>query len=111
MSEAELQKACIALLDRSGLVHWRIPLGQGGMVGRKTGSRGASSILGFPDLCGITASGLFWAVELKTDKGKLRDAQALWLAKLERSGALVRVVRNIGEMAALISYLTSEDFI
>ena len=105
MSEAELQKACIALLDRSGLVHWRIPLGQAGMVGRKTGSRGASSILGFPDLCGITVEGVFWAVELKAEKGKLRPAQVEWLKKLESSGAIVRVVRSIGEFAAFVSTL------
>jgi len=111
MSEAELQKACIALLDRSGLVHWRIPLGQAGMVGRKTGSRGANSILGFPDLCGITGNGLFWAVELKTDKGKLRPAQEVWIQRLADSGALVRVIRSIGEMAAFTAYLTSEDFV
>jgi hypothetical protein len=111
MTEAELQKACIAMLNESGLVHWRIPLGQGGMVGRKTGSRGASSILGFPDLCGVTKSGLFWACELKTDKGKLRPAQEVWIQRLAHSGALVRVIRNIGEMAALVSYLTREDFV
>ena len=110
MTEAELQKACVAMLDQSGLVHWRIPLGQAGMVGRKTGSRGASSILGFPDLCGITSSGLFWAVELKTDKGKLRPAQVVWIERLAQSGALVRVVRSIGEFAAFVSYLKSPDF-
>jgi hypothetical protein len=102
MTEAELQKACIAMLDQSGLVHWRIPLGQAGMVGRKTGSRGASSILGFPDLCGITPYGQFWAVELKTDKGRLRPSQKVWIQKLEASGALVRVVRSVGEMGAFI---------
>lgn len=107
MTEAELQKACIALLDASGLVHLRIPLGQAGMVGRKTGSRGASSILGFPDLCGITPSGLFWAVELKTDKGKLRPAQVVWIEKLANSGALVRVIRSIGEMASFVALIKS----
>lgn len=111
MTESELQKACIAMLDQSGLVHWRIPLGQAGMVGRKTGSRGASSILGFPDLCGITQEGQFWAVELKTDKGKLRPAQEVWIQRLADSGALVRVVRSVGEMAALVAYLTSGDFV
>jgi hypothetical protein len=105
MSEAELQKACIALLDRSGLVHWRIPLGQGGMVGRKTGSRGASSILGFPDLCGITSDGHFWCVELKTESGKIRPAQAVWIQRLKDSGATVRVVRSLGEMVAFIECL------
>lgn len=105
MTEAELQKACVALLDASGLVHWRIPLGQAGMVGRKTGSRGASSILGFPDLCGITPDGVFWAVELKTDKGKLRPAQEVWIERLANSGALVRVVRSIGEMASFVALI------
>lgn len=77
------------------------------MVGRKTGSRGASSILGFPDLCGITPSGLFWAVELKTDKGKLRPAQVVWIEKLANSGALVRVIRSIGEMASFVALIKS----
>jgi hypothetical protein len=102
MTEAELQKACIALLNASGLVHWRIPLGQSGMHGKASGK---SSCIGFPDLCGITSEGLFWAVELKTDKGKLRPAQVVWIERLANSGALVRVVRNIGEMAAFVSLI------
>lgn len=107
MTEAELQKACIALLNASGLVHWRIPLGQAGMVGRKTGSRGASSILGFPDLCGVTSYGHFWCVELKTESGKLRPAQDKWIQKLKGSGATVRVIRSLGEMVAFIECLQS----
>jgi hypothetical protein len=98
MTEAELQKACIELLNRSQLCHWRIPLGEK----RPRGSMGSSSVVGFPDLCGITKSGRFWAVELKTDKGKLRSSQEIWIRKLLDSGAVVRVIRSVGEMAAFI---------
>lgn len=102
MTEAELQKACIALLNASGLVHWRIPLGQSGMHGKASGK---SSCIGFPDLCGITPEGQFWAVEIKTDKGKLRPAQEVWIERLANSGALVRVVRSIGEMASFVALI------
>ena len=102
MTESELQKACIAMLNDSGLVHWRIPLGQSGMHGKASGK---SSCIGFPDLCGITATGLFWAVELKTNAGRLRPAQVVWLDRLADSGALVRVVRSIGEMAAFVALI------
>lgn len=107
MTEAELQKACIALLNASGLVHWRIPLGQSGMHGKASGK---SSCIGFPDLCGLTKDGRFWAVELKTNAGRLRPAQVVWLDRLADSGALVRVIRSIGEFAAFVSYLKSPDF-
>jgi hypothetical protein len=102
MTEAELQKACIAILNDSGLVHWRIPLGQSGMHGKASGK---SSCIGFPDLCGITATGLFWAVELKTTQGRLRPAQVVWLDRLADSGAVVRVIRSVGEFAAFVTNL------
>lgn len=61
-----------------------------------------SPIRGFPDLAGVRSDGVFWACELKSDKGKLSEDQKDWIAKLSNAGAITRVVRTPEEMEAFI---------
>lgn len=70
-------------------------------IGRKIIFK-ASPIKGFPDLAGVRCDGVFWACELKSDKGKLSEDQNDWIAKLSAAGAITRVVRTPEEMEAFI---------
>ena len=72
-SEAELQGAVIDLAER---LRW--------LVYHTHDSR--HSAKGFPDLCLARGERLVFA-ELKTENGKLSDAQREWLQALEIAGA------------------------
>jgi hypothetical protein len=103
MKESELLSFAHTCLKQSGLVFWRVPNGAvmhsiGGRVIRK-----CSPIKGFPDLAGVFPSGRFWAVELKTDKGRLSPEQTEWITKLNMSGAMALVLRSKDEIREFVA--------
>lgn len=49
---------------------------------------------GFSDLFGVTPDGRFFALEVKTDTGRVSDQQAKFLAAIERTGGLSGVARS-----------------
>lgn len=51
-------------------------------------------ISGIPDIIGCM-DGLFFAMELKTEKGKVAPIQKYVMKKMEASGAKVRVIRSV----------------
>lgn len=57
--------------------------------------------VGSPDLVGAVA-GTWFAVELKSEGGRVSDTQRIWHDAAAKRGALVDVVRSEGEMAAAI---------
>ena len=105
MKESELLTFSLNALKLSGLVHWRMPVGAvmhniGGRTIRKS-----SPIAGFPDIAGITQDGMFFAIELKSEKGKVAPHQQAWIDKLNSSMAVARVVRTPQELLTLIQEL------
>lgn len=99
MKESELLSFAITCLKQSGLVWWRVangPIKHGG-INKK------SPIKGFPDLAGVMPNGKFFAIELKTDKGKLSPEQTDWITKLNMSGAMAIVLRSKDEIREFIS--------
>ncbi len=97
--EADLQRAIIAWLRRSGIEYWRMPLGpvlHGG--GRKWGE---NPLKGFPDVAGLLQReqpGRFWAIEIKSDTGRVSQEQAAWILRLKYGGAAVTVVKSLAEV-------------
>jgi len=94
MKESELLSYAHTCLKQSGLVFWRVPNGPvfhsiGGRVIRK-----CSPVKGFPDLAGVFPSGKFWAIELKTDKGRLSPEQKDWIKYLEEVGYCAKVCKG-----------------
>lgn len=79
VSEAALQKAVIQFAETVG---WRVAHHHDSRrqvaPGRFVGDRQAS---GFPDLV-LCRSGRLWFAELKSEKGRLTNAQEGWLAAL-----------------------------
>jgi hypothetical protein len=103
MKESDLLSYALSCLKQSGLVYWRVPNGPvmhsiGGRMIRK-----CSPIKGFPDIAGVFPSGKFFAIELKTDKGRLSTEQTEWITKLNMSGAMAIVLRSKGEISEFIA--------
>lgn len=102
MKESDLLSYALSCLKQSGLVYWRVPNGPvmhsiGGKMIRK-----CSPIKGFPDIAGVFPSGKFFAIELKTDKGRLSTEQTEWITKLNMSGAMAIVLRSKEEISEFI---------
>ncbi len=53
---------------------------------------------GGADLIGVLRTGRFWAVELKTDKGRLSDAQKAWHARVRVMSGYVATARTVEEV-------------
>ena len=65
--------------------------------------RKCSPIKGFPDIAGVLPSGKFFAIELKTDKGRLSAEQVDWITKLNLSGAIAVVLRSKDEIMEFVA--------
>lgn len=60
-----------------------------------------SPVVGFPDIAGVI-SGRFFAMEVKTAKGRLSDFQAAWLEKITAAKGRAAVVRSLAEAEEFI---------
>lgn len=108
MKEAELAKYTKVALEKSGLVHWRV---SNGPVLHKIGPRTImkkSQIAGFPDWAGITFYGVFWALELKTAKGRIAPHQQHWIDKINATGGVAEVARSFEEIDDFIAKMVME---
>jgi hypothetical protein len=65
--------------------------------------RKCSPIKGFPDLAGVLPNGKFFAVELKSEKGRLSPEQIEWITKLNYSGAIAVVLRSKDEIREFVA--------
>jgi hypothetical protein len=103
MKESELLSFALTCLKQSGLVYWRVPNGpvmhsiNGKMI------RKCSPIKGFPDIAGVLPSGKFFAIELKTDKGRLSPEQVEWITKLNHTGGIAIVLRSKDEIREFVA--------
>ena len=87
-SEADFQRA---VTDALGLLGWRYCHQRPARTSR--GWRTAiSGDAGCPDLTCVRGDKILW-LELKTEKGRLTQEQAKWLAALGSAGGSVHVVR------------------
>jgi hypothetical protein len=102
MKESDLLSYALTTLKRHDVVAWRVPNGpvmhsvNGNMIRKK------SPIKGFPDIAGVMPNGRFFAIELKTDKGRLSPEQIDWITKLNMSGAMAIVLRSKEEIAEFV---------
>jgi len=103
MKESELLSFALNCLKQSGMVYWRVPNGpvMHSINGRMI--RKCSPIKGFPDIAGVLPSGKFFAIELKTDKGRLSPEQHEWITKLNMSGAMAIVLRTKDEIMEFVT--------
>lgn len=99
--ESVILAQILRYLEMRRIVHWRMPV-QGVMhSGRHGVSFSKSPIAGFPDIAGLHR-GTFFAVEVKTSKGKVSDLQAHWIGILNGAGGCASVVRSLIDVDELL---------
>jgi Holliday junction resolvase len=98
MSEAATQRAILDYLRLRGI--WAMRVQSGRLL------RGGRAIQladeGTPDILGCTQDGKLLAIEVKSQTGALRTAQATTLERLRRHGAVVVVARGIEDVEEVL---------
>lgn len=107
MKESELQVYALQALIYARLVHWRVTNSatphhvSGKLIFKK------SAIKGFPDIAGIFPDGKFFAIELKTQTGRLTKEQKEWITKINMTGGMAVVLRSKHEVDEFIKAATA----
>ena len=92
MREQNIQAACLLALSQAGCLVWRQNTGayrDGSGVLRRYGL-----CVGSADIVGIAPDGRFLAVEVKADKGRVTDAQRLFIEAVQRAGGRAGIARS-----------------
>ena len=97
MKETELQRNILQYLKARNIWAWRAS-NAGNRI--KGGMRVPSGNLGLPDICGVLSNppGRALFIEVKTPKGKVSEAQTIWLVKAADLGALAFVARCLDDV-------------
>ncbi len=82
--EKDITKVIRKYLDFRHIFHWKVWQGLG-------------SVRGVPDILAIQ-KGKFIGIEVKTERGKLSDKQAEFMAKMSYHGAIVFVAHSAKEV-------------
>ena len=64
--------------------------------------QGPMSTKGVPDIVGVLPGGTALYIEVKTEKGKLSDAQREFLTEAKLNGAMTIVARKLEDVSAII---------
>ena len=94
--EGAVLKACKEYLLLRG--HFCARVNSGGFETKLGGWFRAVDIKGFPDIVGITVNGKALAVECKSDKGKLSEAQKTFRDEWVSRGGIHVVARKIEDL-------------
>lgn len=112
--ETKIQRAIMIELSAMGCLVFRNET-SGAWVGKvlhKTGQQvtlaGAKMIkfglaVGSSDLIGLTASGQFFAIEVKTKTGRASKEQLNFIRQVRASGGLAGIARNVEQARGIIN--------
>ena len=96
MLESKIQKQIIAFLKRNKVYVWRF--------------QAQSNLNGLPDILCLY-KGFFLGLELKTDKGEPTGLQLKKIKAINENGGIGRIVRNVGEVQALLEEIDMRTYI
>lgn len=98
LSEASIQHDVIRAVNRSGRA-WVARCNSGFIDGVRFGlGRGTPDLIGM-----LTTTGRFFALEVKSARGRLSDDQRRWAHAARQRGAFVAVVRSVEDAIDAIS--------
>ena len=113
--ETKIQNQILLALSKSGCTVWRNET-SGAWVGRQIHRAGDQVTLtnahmmtfglcvGSSDIIGITPSGLFLAIEVKTAKGRATKEQLRFIEAVRKAGGIAGIARSVEEALDLIAH-------
>ena len=111
--ETKIQRAIMLALSEMGCLVFKNET-SGAWVGKKIHQAGQQVTLsdarmikfglavGSSDLIGLTASGQFFAIEVKTPKGRATKEQLNFITQIRSQGGLAGIARSVDEARAII---------
>lgn len=107
MKETEIVKACLQYLELKGYLHWRS--NNQGTYNKKDGGYFFRGTKGVPDITVILPNGKYCGVEVKSEKGRLSEAQKELHQRILENNGYVCVVRSVSELAKDLEELRSGE--
>ena len=104
VKESEIQSQILRYLDKKKILYWRQALGgvahsvNGRIIYKK------NPMKGFPDIAGLHM-GLFFTVEVKSEKGRMSVEQKEWLLDLSSQGAMCLTAKRVEDVIEFIETL------
>lgn len=101
MTESEIQKNIMKVLEACGIFHWR----------NNSGARGGVryGCPGSPDIIAILPGGTFLGIEVKTPSGKQSSIQAAFQHLVEEAGGLYIIARSVNDVLSFLVSLEPQD--
>lgn len=105
-SEHSIQNQIRVELSKAGYMVFRINVGKVRMADGRWFDTGAPK--GFCDLFGFRPDGQIFFIEVKNEKGRVRDDQKKFMNAMRKRGALVGVARSVKEAMDIVNGKTVE---
>lgn len=105
-TESLIQNQIRVELSKAGYTVFRINVGKVRMADGRWFETGAPK--GFCDLFGFRPDGQIFFIEVKNEKGRLRDDQKKFMEAMKKRGALVGVARSVKDAMRIVDGKTVE---
>lgn len=99
-TESLIQNQIRVELSKAGYMVFRINVGKVRMADGRWFDTGAPK--GFCDLFGFRPDGQIFFIEVKNEKGRVRDDQQKFMDAMRKRGALVGVARSVKEAMDIV---------
>ncbi|AZF91128.1 Holliday junction resolvase [Streptococcus phage CHPC951] len=106
VTESLIQNQIRVELSKAGYTVFRINVGKVRMADGRWFDTGAPK--GFCDLFGFRQDGQIFFIEVKNEKGRLRDDQKKFMEAMKKRGALVGVARSVEDAMRIVDGKTVE---
>jgi hypothetical protein len=108
MKESVLQSMVYQYLSLKNYCFWRNYVGP---IIRHEGVYTKNEMAGLPDIIGVlnNVPGQMFAIELKSDTGKLSAKQALWMLKLKKAGVTYIVANDFQIVVDTLNLIDRKD--
>lgn len=105
-TESLIQNQIRVGLSKAGHMVFRINVGKVRMADGRWFETGAPK--GFCDLFGFRPDGQIFFIEVKNEKGRVRDDQKKFMEAMKKRGALVGVARSVEDAMRIVDGKTVE---